>query len=104
MPGPHEIPEKLTELYQMSKEYLRQETIEPAKRLGKQAAFGIGGAILMALGASLLAWGVYFGMLYLLPEGEWWRVLAKGVTVVAALLGVGLVVWRMQKSDPEVAR
>ncbi len=104
MAGPHEIPDKVTELIEMSKEYLRQETIEPAKRLGKQAAFGVGGAVLMAFGAFLLAWGFYFGMRLVLPDGDWWRVLAKGATVIAALMGAGIVVWRMQKADSEVVR
>ena len=40
-----EIPELTSELIDMSREYLRQETIEPAKRLGKHAGLGIGGAI-----------------------------------------------------------
>lgn len=95
MPQPQEIPQIATELVDMSREYLRQETLEPAKKLGKQAGMGIGGAIVMGIGAVLLAWGLYYGMTLLLPEGEWWIVLARGITAIAAAAGAGIFAWRI---------
>lgn len=95
MPKPQEIPQILTELAEMSREYLRQETLEPAKRLGKQAGMGFGGAIVMAIGAVFLAWGFYYGLTMLLPEGEWWIVLARGLTAIAAAAAAGIVAWRI---------
>lgn len=91
----------VTELWEMSKEYLRQETIEPAKQLGRQAGLGIGGGVLLAFGAILLVWGLYFGLLMVLPDGNWWGVLAKVITAATALIAAGLVVWRMQTPNPE---
>lgn len=79
----------------MSREYLRQETLEPAKRLGKQAGMGVGGAIVMAIGAVCLAWGLYYGLTMLLPDGEWWVVLARGLTAIAAAAAAGIVAWRI---------
>lgn len=79
----------------MSREYLRQETLEPAKRLGKQAGMGVGGAIVMAIGAVCLAWGLYYGLTMLLPDGEWWIVLARGLTAIAAAAAAGIVAWRI---------
>ncbi|HEX6301915.1 MAG TPA: phage holin family protein [Acidimicrobiia bacterium] len=95
MPNPQEIPQIATELVEMSREYLRQETLEPAKRLGKQAGMGLGGAIVMAIGAVCLAWGLYYGLTMLLPEGEWWIVLARGLTAIAAAAAAGIVAWRI---------
>lgn len=95
MPNPQEIPQIATELVEMSREYLRQETLEPAKRLGKQAGMGLGGAIVMAIGAVCLAWGLYYGLTMLLPDGEWWIVLARGLTAVAAAAAGGIVAWRI---------
>ena len=69
MANPQEIPQLVTELYDMAKEYLRQETVEPAKRLGKQAGMGIGGAIVMSIGAFLLVLGAYYALRMVLPEG-----------------------------------
>lgn len=95
MPKPQEIPQIATELVEMAREYLRQETLEPAKKLGKQAGMGIGGAIVMAIGAICLAWGMYYGLIMLFPEGEWWVILSRGLTAIAAAGAAGLIVWRI---------
>jgi hypothetical protein len=95
MPNPQEIPQLASELVEMSREYLRQETLEPAKALGKQAGLGIGGAIVMSIGAFCLAWGLYYGLTMLLPKGEWWVVLARGLTTIAAAGAAGIIGWRM---------
>lgn len=95
MASPQEIPQLATELYDMAKEYLRQETLEPAKRLGRHAGLGLGGAMLMATGAFLLVLGAYFGIGLLFPEGEWWEVLTRFLTAVAAALAAVVVAWRI---------
>jgi hypothetical protein len=99
MTDPQEIPQIATELIEMSRDYLRQETLEPAKRLGKVAGMGLGGAMVLSLGAFLMAWGVYYALLMVLPEGEWWVVLSRFLTALAAAGVAGLVVWRMQSDD-----
>ena len=99
MPEPHEIPQIATELVDMSRDYLRQETLEPAKRLGKVAGMGIGGALIIALGAFIFSWGIYYALVTWLPEGEWWVVLARLLTTLIAVGFAGLVVWRMQSDD-----
>ncbi len=95
MSNPQEIPQIVTELVEMSRDYLRQETLEPAKKLGKHAGMGIGGALVMGIGSVCLAWGLYHGLTMLLPEGEWWVVLARGLTAIAAAGAAGIVVWRI---------
>ena len=95
MANPQEIPQIATELVEMSREYLRQEIVEPAKRLGKHAGMGIGGALIMAVGAVCLAWGLYYGLTMVLPEGEWWVVLARGLTAIAAAGAAAIIVWRI---------
>jgi hypothetical protein len=99
MPTANEIPQIAGELVDMSREYLRQETIEPAKRLGKHAGLGIGGALVMSIGAIFLAWALYYGMVQLLPDGEWWVVLARGLTAIAAAGAAGIIGWRMSVDD-----
>jgi hypothetical protein len=99
MPEPHEIPQLTTELIDMSREYLRQETLEPAKRLGKTAGMGLGGAVAISLGAFLLVLALYNGLKMWLPAGEWWVVLARFITALAAAGGAGLVAWRMRSDD-----
>jgi hypothetical protein len=95
MPSAREIPEIATELVDMAREYLRQETLKPAKQLGKQAGMAVGGAMVMGIGAICLAWALYYGLQLVLPEGEWWVVLARGLTAVGAFAVAALIGWRM---------
>lgn len=95
MANPQEIPQIATDLVDMSREYLRQEVVAPAKLLGKEAGLGFGGALVMAIGAICLAWGLYYGLILLLPEGEWWVVLARGLTAIAAAAAAGIFGWRI---------
>lgn len=96
MSNAQEIPHIASELVEMSREYLRQETLEPAKQLGKQAGLGVGGAIMLAIGAVCLVWAFYYAVQLLLPEGEWWVVLSRGLTAIAAAIAAGIVIWRLQ--------
>ncbi len=85
----------VTELVDLSKEYLRQETIEPARRLGRYASFSMLAAILFGGAAVLFALGFHSLMRRILPDTEWWGVLAKLFTALAAVGAAGLTVWRM---------
>lgn len=103
MPEPHEIPQIATELVDMSREYLRQETIEPAKKLGKVAGMGVGGAMVLGLGAFIFSWGVYYGFVSLfenlVSESRWWVVLSRFLTALIAAGLAALIVSRMQSDD-----
>jgi Putative Actinobacterial Holin-X, holin superfamily III len=95
MASAQEIPQIATELVEMTKEYLRQETLEPAKKLGKHAGMGFGGAFIMAAGAVCLAWAIYYGLQLFLPDGEWWVVLARGITAILSGTAAGIFAWRI---------
>jgi hypothetical protein len=99
MADPQEIPQLTTELIAMSREYLRQETIEPAKQLGKTAGMGIGGAMAISLGAFFVVLALYSALKMWLPVGEWWVVLARFIAALSAAGAAGLVAWRMQSAD-----
>ena len=79
----------------MSKEYLRQETIEPAKKIGRYAGAGIGAGFVFAFAALFFMLGVYALFKAVLPDTEWWLVGARGFTLLVAILGAGLIGWRM---------
>lgn len=51
---PKSIPEVATELWAMTKDYARQETIDPLKGVGRYLGYGAGGALLLALGVIML--------------------------------------------------
>ena len=91
MPGATELPQLVTEFVDMSKEYLRQETVEPAKRLGRFAGFTVGAALLFAIGGVLLAIAGMRGIIYLLPEGPNWSALGY----ILGALAIGVIVGSM---------
>lgn len=94
---PNELPQMVTDLVEMSKEYLRQETIEPAKKLGRFAGMSVGAGVLMMFVALFIGLATYALFLQVLPEGEWWVVAARGFTVLVTAGLAGLLGWRMSK-------
>jgi hypothetical protein len=48
------MPEVASELWGLTKDYARQETVEPLKGVGRYLGYGAGGAILGGLGVILL--------------------------------------------------
>lgn len=97
--GPQEIPELVSELVTMSKEYLRQETIEPAKRLGKHAGYGLGGGALFAFASFLLTLGLFAFLRRMLPETPWWGVAARFLTFVGAGGAAAFIGWRITRDS-----
>jgi hypothetical protein len=87
MANPAEIPQLVTEFVEMSKAYLVQETIEPAKNLGRLAGFSVGAALCWALGGVLLSIAVLRWIVRALPDGPYWSALGYLLTVIA----IGLV-------------
>ncbi|HET8647579.1 MAG TPA: hypothetical protein VFO85_18925 [Vicinamibacteria bacterium] len=53
-PEPKSLPQVATELWEMTKDYARQETIAPLKDVGRYVGYGLGGALLGALGVIML--------------------------------------------------
>jgi Putative Actinobacterial Holin-X, holin superfamily III len=51
---PKSLPEVATEVWTLTKDYARQETIEPLKGVGRYLGFGVAGALLGGLGVVLL--------------------------------------------------
>jgi hypothetical protein len=90
MAGATEIPQLVTEFVDLSKEYLRQETLEPAKKLGRFAGFTIAASILFAIGGLLLAIAGTRAIIALLPDGPNWSALGYiiGALAIAVIIGI----------------
>ncbi len=56
MPEPESksMPEVATELWGLTKDYARQETVEPLKGVGRYLGYGTAGALLLGVGVILL--------------------------------------------------
>jgi hypothetical protein len=53
-PEPKSIPEIATELWGLTKDYARQETVDPLKGVGRYVGYGAAGALLGGIGVILL--------------------------------------------------
>lgn len=48
------VPQVVAELWELTKDYARQETIDPLKGLGRYVSFGLAAALLVSVGIVLL--------------------------------------------------
>jgi len=81
-----ELPQLVREFVDLSKDYMRQETLEPAKQLGRFAGVGLIAAAAFTLGALFLSVAGVRLVRDLLPDGPNWS--ALGYLVTAIVLGL----------------
>jgi len=81
-----ELPEQIREFIELSRRYLVQETVEPAKRLGRFTAFSLAAATAFAAGSLLLSIAGLRWIVRVLPEGPNWT--AAGYLITVAAIGV----------------
>lgn len=96
MANPSELPELVGEFVDMSKEYLRQETIEPAKQLGRFAGYTMAAGIAFALGVFFLSIAGMRWLLEAMPgdAGDaYWQGLGYVVAAIGVVLVAGIVVF-----------
>ncbi len=90
--------ETFGELKTMLTGYARQETVGPLKLLSKWVAFGVGGALCMAIGVSYLAFALLRGLQGLDSfegsGGSWAPYLISFAGLVAC---IGLAAWAMTR-------
>lgn len=96
----NELPQMVTELYDMSKQYVMQETVEPAKLLADRAKYGLGAGVLFAIGFWLIAMGVRDVLVDALGPGPIGQQVGLLLAVVAIIAFIGIVGWRLSKLSP----
>jgi hypothetical protein len=99
-PSPKSVPEVAADLWALTKEYARQETVEPIKDLGRYLGYGVGGAALCGFGfvmlllAALRALQTETGDLF---EGD--RSFYPYIIVIILALGaIAIAVTRIQRN------
>jgi hypothetical protein len=92
-----ELPELATEFVELAKEYVRQETVEPAKRLGRLAGFGFAAALVLVLAVLFLTIAGARVVIDLLPDGTIWSGLGYLFSAVGILIITGLIMWRASR-------
>ena len=56
------VAEIATDLWQLVRDYAKQETVDPLKSIGRFVAWGLGGALLLAIGFVFISLGVLRGL------------------------------------------
>ena len=80
-----DIPRLIREFIDLSKAYLVQETVEPAKKLWDFAGMSLAAASLWAISLILLSVAGLRALVGVLPTGEYWEALAYvGYAIVLA--------------------
>jgi hypothetical protein len=99
LPENKSVPQVISELWVLTKEYARQETVDPLKGVGRYLAYGFAGVVLGSLGVILLL----LAMLRALQDhtgstfqGNWSWVPYLLVLLTASLLG-GIAASRIGK-------
>lgn len=87
-----DIPRLVSEFTTMAKEYLRQETIEPAKRLGYFAGMSLLAASLWAIALILISVAALRALVDVLPSGEYWEALAYAIYAIFLVVFCVLIV------------
>jgi hypothetical protein len=90
---PPSLPQLVLELRDLVVAYFKQETLVPLKDLGRYAAFGIGGALLLGFGALFLAVGALRALQTETGDtftGDWTWV-PYVIVVIALFAGAGIV-------------
>lgn len=99
MAEPREIPQLVTDLVDMTKQYAIQETVEPAKKLGKAAAMSLLAGLLWSVGAILIS---VAGMRYLvraLPDTPLSSALGYTIAAVGLLSIAGFIMWVVTRDN-----
>ena len=97
MAGPTELPQLISEFIDLARQYLREQTVEPAKRLGTLFAFSAAGSILFVLASLFLAIVGMRLIVEALPDGSIWSGFGYILSALALLAVTGLVMWRAAK-------
>lgn len=96
-----DLPGLISQFWELAKEYLLQETVGQAKKLGKFAGYSIGAAALWAAAAILIGVALLRGFADLLPEGPYWEALAYLGAVVLFVAVALIIVKAGPSSEPE---
>ncbi|MDX1690462.1 MAG: hypothetical protein R3290_05520 [Acidimicrobiia bacterium] len=89
-----ELPEHVSEFVDLSKQYVRERTLEPAKALGRLAGMGFAAAAVFVLAALFLGIAGTRALVDLMPDGNVWEGLGYVAGSIGLLAVTGLIMWR----------
>ena len=97
MAGAREIPELIADFFDLAKRYVREQTLEPGKRLGRLAGFSFAGALLLVPAVIFLSVAGSRELIGVLPDGPMWSGLGYVLSALALFIITGLIMWRVTR-------
>ena len=96
-----ELPQQVADLVELTKQYLRQETVDPLRRIGRSVARALTAALLVGLGAVMLSMGLHRFLTEVLPDGQWWTSAAAALVAVVFGLAAAIVATRLRTGNEQ---
>lgn len=93
-----DIPKLVSELAELTKTYLVENTAQPLRRLGRFAGLSLLGGVLMMVGWILLSVAGLRLLLSVLPDTALWSALAYVLASLAALLAAAALITGASRS------
>lgn len=97
MAGPTELPQLISEFFDLAKEYLREHTIVPAKKLGRLLGYSLAAVFAFILASLFLSVVGMRLIVEAMPGGAIWSGLGYITSAVVLLALTGLIMWRAAK-------
>jgi len=96
-----DLPGLIIQFWELSKEYLLQETVGQAKKLGRFSGYSVGATALWSVAAILIGVAGMRGLISVLPDGPYWEALGYLIAVVTLLLVAAIVIKAGPSTEPE---
>ena len=94
MPGsvqPKSVSDIARELWELTRGYAKQETVDPLKNLGRYLGFGLAGSVLISVGALLGALGLLRALQTIDVFDDFWSWAPYAIVVVVLAVIAGLI-------------
>jgi hypothetical protein len=96
-----DIPAMISSFIDLAKEYLLQETVGAAKKLGRFAGFSLGAALLWAMALILIGVALMRGLVDVMPSGPYWEALGYMAAFVVFVLVAFILTKVGPKAEPQ---
>lgn len=96
-----DLPVLIVEFRDLAKEYLLQETVGQAKKLGRFAGFSLGAAALWSAAMILIGIAVMRGFVDVLPNSPYWEALGYLIAFVVFVAIAAIIVKAGPRPAPE---
>ncbi len=92
-----ELPELVGEFVDLAKRYVKEQTVEPAKRLGRLAGLGFAASLIFVLAALFIAVAAMRVIVGFLPDGAVWSGFGYVIAAIGVFAAAGFIMWRAVK-------